>query len=578
MIYLSFSEQHLLCTVWSVNEAKTLLTQIVQIPLPGDLGSARDEETFNLILANAFNSLADQVEINSHEVLLTVPNYWSHRDFTAVDQEMSNEDIWNFILWQKNQRYGEKSNNYFTFCESNQSNIYHVVHIPNIYVTTLKLSVNELGGIASWLGTESMTFTGTKTSTFGVCYQLGTSYDLYVINRQALYTGTVRLIKGKWNVTNAFGFKDQLEALLNAGKSSVNQFLTQIYCLDRLSPKREYHWVGFKFKYIKPFAHAPNEGMLAVDNLSDRLLSIQSILADERFQRSGINFFKDEGICEVKQQSNVELQSEQKKKQSPMPTMKKSPGTKKPKKFRKNRIQTISQNFVRTLTIIIFLVTIITSIHLQNPGLLPLPTFNTYATNNMHPPSTLSSFEEIRRYPAQLEKTLNVSAGILSNLDYVDALFDSVMIGFVSVTGSAMKLEIFYGETISVDFTGLGEMSNYSTQVSNCCGGYKHIYDFRIPHQNNSMSGVTASVATFKAAIANMALQAEELPVIESGSFIQTPFILKTNDDIIRKELFNMIKHFKANVAVRKVVINTDPKTGLSQSVTNLSIIERKGV
>ena len=59
MIYLSFNESSLLCSVWSQGDDKSILTQISQIPLTGDLDDARgNDKVLNAILEQAFKPLS----------------------------------------------------------------------------------------------------------------------------------------------------------------------------------------------------------------------------------------------------------------------------------------------------------------------------------------------------------------------------------------------------------------------------------------------------------------------------------------------------------------------------------------
>lgn len=99
MIYLSFNESSLLCSIWSQTDDKLFLTQLTLIPLTGDLDAARgDDSLFNAILEQAFKALANEVQMDGHDAYVTIPDYWAHHDFTEVDANMGSEDSWEFIL------------------------------------------------------------------------------------------------------------------------------------------------------------------------------------------------------------------------------------------------------------------------------------------------------------------------------------------------------------------------------------------------------------------------------------------------------------------------------------------------
>jgi hypothetical protein len=179
VIYLSFNESSLLCSVWSQGDDKSILTQISQISLTGDLDDARgNDKVFNAILEQAFKTLSSEVQLDGHEAFVTIPDYWVHHDFTEVDAGMSAADTWDYILWQKDQRLGEKGLDYLTFVENIQDNINHVIHVPTLLISDIKLSISEYGAEPIWLGTETMVFTEPTNQTFGVISDAGKGYDL----------------------------------------------------------------------------------------------------------------------------------------------------------------------------------------------------------------------------------------------------------------------------------------------------------------------------------------------------------------------------------------------------------------
>jgi hypothetical protein len=313
VIYLSFNESSLLCSVWSQQNEKPFLTQITLIPLTGDLDAARsDDSLFNAILEQAFKALSSEIQMDGHDAYVTIPDYWAHHDFTEVDANMGSDDSWEYILWQKEQRLGEKALDYLTYAENIQGNMKHVVHLPTLLMSDIKLSISEFGAEPIWLGTESMAFTGPTKRTYGVISEAGNGYDLFVIKGNDLYAGSARQVKGEWKVSKSFGFKSDLEEILTVYEKAPRKNLSPVYTLDRLSDKKQSHWTNNKLQHIKPFDKVSDENADDLDKMPYHLLSIQSIMVDDKFSRSNMNLFSTAGLIEKIEAPQVEEKTIQK--------------------------------------------------------------------------------------------------------------------------------------------------------------------------------------------------------------------------------------------------------------------------
>ncbi len=576
MIFLSFNHSNLLCTVWSHADGKSLLTQISQISLAGNLDRARANETlFKNIFEQTFKSLTNEVSLDGHEVFITIPDHWVHLDFTKVDPESKKDDSWDLILWQKSLRFGSSSADYSTFAEPIQNNLYHVLHVPNIFISTIKLSLNEFGASPVWLGTESMTFTGSTTRTFGVCSDNGTGYDLFIVKRKTLLASSVRFVKGALKAANSFGFKDEITDLLNVGPKSSKGKLKTIYCVDELSDTRQAHWAGFKLNFFEPFKTALNESAESFDDYSYHLLAIQTMQDDHSFTRSEINFFANEGIVEssIDDIENVILvdktKNEKKSETKPAKVSKVKPKIKKSIDL---------QKVVVFLTTTVIILAFLLSLYLKNANQITFPFVDTKPVIEKSVVETVVD-EGIKesRYPEQLVDIMNHSNSMIYAINFIYSTFEHKSISFLSMSNLDLQLEIVNGEKIEKDFMELGTMINYSVIGLDCCGGYKHFYDFRLPLIKAEEMGVIGTTNTFQAAISNLGL-VKKLDPIDKGSFIQTPFIIKLNGEQNRNTFFESLKHQGENILLRKAIVKTDPESGDSQSVFYISVFERKSM
>lgn len=577
MIYLSFNHSHLLCTVWSHVDEKPILTQLSQIPLTGNLDRARENETlYKNIFEQGLKSLTNEVSLDGHEVFVTIPDHWVHHDFTEVDSGSKKDDSWDLILWQKSQRFGSSSIDYSTFAEPIQDNIIHVLHVPHIFIFTVKLSLNEYGATPIWLGTESMTFTGSTTKTFGVCSDNGSGYDLFIVKRKTLLASSVRFVKGAFNVANSFGFKDEITDLLNVSPKSSKRKLKTIYFVDELSDTRQAHWGGFKLTFFKPFNTALNESSESFDNYSYHLLAIQTMLDDDTFTRSEINFFANEGITYSLTDDIEKIILEDK------PEKEKNSETKfakiskvKPKIKKSIDLQKVIVYLTTTMIILAFIM----ALYLNNANQITFPFVDSKPViEETIVETVVDESKKESKYPNQLVDIMNHSNSMIYALDFIYSTFEHKNVSFLSVSSLDLQLEIVNGEEVDIDFTELGTIINYFVDGFDCCGGYKHFYDFRLPLVNDEETDAIGTTNTFQAAVSNLNGLIEKLDPIDKGSFIQTPFIIKVNGEQNRNTFFESLKRQGENILLRKAIVKTDPESGNSQSVFYISVFERKSM
>ncbi len=569
MIYLSFNESSLLCSVWSQQNDKPFLTQILLIPLTGDLDAARGDDTkFNAILEQAFKALSSEIQLDGHDAYVTIPDYWAHHDFTEVDANMGSDDSWEFILWQKDQRLGEKTIDYLTYAENIQGNVKHVVHLPTLLMSDIKLSISEYGAEPIWLGTESMAFTGPTKRTYGVISEAGNGYDLFVIKGNSLYAGSARQVKGEWKVSKSFGFKSDLEEILTIYKKTPRKNLSPVYTLDRLSEKKQSHWSNNKLQHIKPFDKVSVENADDLDKMPYHLLAIQSILFDDKFSQSNMNLFSAAGLIEKIEAPQIEEKTiQQIDKVKP----------KKKKKVNKRKSFDL-QNVVVVLTTIIILLSFAMSIYLKKSKDNTKTKRDEIIQKIIPQEEKVKSVnEQLQIFPQPLMDIMQNSISMMKGMQYVFEKFPFKNVIFLSVSERDLQLEIVNGEEIGVDLLPLGSMINYNVKGIECCEGFKHFYDFLLPETSEILSTEIDSTESLQASFSNLNVQVEKLDSIDKGKFKQTPYILKANSEEKMKAAFSVLLQQNHNISLRKAVVKTNPESRESQSVFYISVFERKG-
>ena len=563
-----------MCSVWSQQNEKPFLTQITLIPLTGDLDAARsDDSLFNAILEQAFKALSSEIQMDGHDAYVTIPDYWAHHDFTEVDANMGSDDSWEYILWQKEQRLGEKALDYLTYAENIQGNVKHVVHLPTLLMSDIKLSISEFGAEPIWLGTESMAFTGPTKRTYGVISEAGNGYDLFVIKGNDLYAGSARQVKGEWKVSKSFGFKSDLEEILTVYEKAPRKNLSPVYTLDRLSEKKQSHWTNNKLQHIKPFDKVSDENADDLDKMPYHLLSIQSIMVDDKFSRSNMNLFSTAGLIEKIEAPQVEEKTIQKEDK----VRKKKKESRKKKKIKKSKTIDL-HNVVVLLTTIIILLSFAMSIYLKKSETQTVPKRDVIVQKIIPQKEKVKSInEQTQIFPQPLMDIMHNSISIMKSMQYVFEKFPFKDVTFLSASERDLQLEIVNGEEIGVDLLPLGSMINYNVKGIECCDGFKHFYDFLLPETSEMLSTEIDSTESLQASFSNLNLYVEKLESIDKGKFKQTPYILKANSEEKMKVAFSVLLEQNHNIALRKAVVKTDPESGESQSVFYISVFERKG-
>ena len=551
-----------------------MLTHISQIPLTGDLDNARgNDKVFNAILEQAFKALASEVQLDGHDAYVTIPDYWAHHDFTEVDAGMGTDDSWDFILWQKDQRLGEKGLDYLTYAENIQDNIKHVVHLPTLLISDIKLTISEYGAEPVWLGTESMVFTGFTKRKFGVICDAGTGYDLFVVKQKKLYAGSIRFVKGEWKVSKSFGFKSDLEKILAIHKNSPRKNLSPVYTLDKLSVKKQDHWIHNKLQHIKPFHKANIENSSELDKMPYHLLTIQSMMVDDTFSSSKMNLFSAAGLIEKIEEPEV-VEEKTKEIETGKPGKKAFPKQKKKIKHKPIDLQNIVVFITTTIIVLSFAMSVYLKMeeNKSEPGIDEKD-----HTRSVTPTPSTTGLMLQQGYPGPLVEIMQYSRSIMSGIQYVFETFPYNNVTFLSTSERDLQLEIVNGEELDFDLATLGSMVNYNVQGIDCCGGFKHFYDFLLPMSTELLSNNMDGAKSFQAVFSNLDVSVERLQAIDKGKYTQIPYVVKTNSEENMKAAFSALLKLDHNIALRKAVVKTNSETGESQSVFYISVFEHKG-
>jgi hypothetical protein len=185
--------------------------------------------------------------------------------------------------------------------------------------------------------------------------------------------------------------------------------------------------------------------------------------------------------------------------------------------------------------------------------------------------------ENIHKYPQQLMDIMHYSISMKYGFKYVYESLPYNTVTFLSMSERDLQLEIVDGEELDADLLPLGSMVNYNVQGIECCGGFKHFYDFVLPMSSDTLPFEMDSAELLQASFSNLNVEIEKLDKIENGNFPQVPFIIKVFSEEQIKAAFSVLLKMNHNIIFRKIVVKTHPETGESQSVFYISVFERKG-
>ena len=162
MIYLSISDRYLICAQWLEKNGKPLLTSISYKELPRSIHPSNSTESETISSINAgLHLIREDISFEGEKVFVTIPDHFTYSSLVSLDQDMTENDGWAFGQWTIGQRwaFNDKYEYFGRYFESENRQVY-VIRIPNMFTEPIKMAIQELGGKAHWMGTESSAFFG----------------------------------------------------------------------------------------------------------------------------------------------------------------------------------------------------------------------------------------------------------------------------------------------------------------------------------------------------------------------------------------------------------------------------------
>ena len=572
MIHLSISESHLLCLQWSIKNGKPFLLSVSNKVLPKPLSILEQSENEIISVINAgLHLIREDIPFEGEQVYVTIPDKFTNSVLVSSDEDMTENDTWDYALWTIRQRWSsDKKNENFGRSFGNNSNELFAISVSTTFTEPIKMAILELGGDPIWMGTESSVFFGLNPEKGCTVFNIEkNSYKYYHYSQSTFQSGTAKFLKGEW----------KLHAL-NGTENAKTVFKGQLLAAGKLSEKRKAHFKGRRIKQLVSLSGINYEADILPEDVKEENLYVFTSLAMGNIQGVSINFFDQPGIQPfnyVKKEVIKETED-----------LKEEPQVKNIKKYKKTKKKIKDGMFTKVFLYVFFFGTI-TSMLLfdQRPELFKKYLFkiNEISLSVFSSSDSLSDSikidEEEYKIPKIVEpKTINVSEFSINSQILVTSalktlsLTDSYEIILLSLSGGNMDLEILGGKTMNAPIDSIGDVLNYSLRQVPGESRFKHGY--LVQYKNSSkifIEGTSVEADSLKEYIENIQNSLfKELDPIDKNSKIQIPIIIRLNGDNYIQTFLNYILSKSKNLALEKFVYKGKSLESLPTAVFYMSI------
>ena len=572
MIHLSISESHLLCLQWTIKNGKPFLLSVSNKVLPKPLSILEQSENEIISVINAgLHLIREDIPFEGEQVYVTIPDKFTNSVLVSSDEDMTENDTWDYALWTIRQRWSsDKKNENFGRSFGNNSNELFAISVSTTFTEPIKMAILELGGDPIWMGTESSVFFGLNPEKGCTVFNIEkNSYKYYHYSQSTFQSGTAKFLKGEW----------KLHAL-NGTENAKTVFKGQLLAAGKLSEKRKAHFKGRRIKQLVSLSGINYEADILPADVKEENLYVFTSLAMGNIQGVSINFFDQPGIQPfnyVKKEVIKETED-----------LKEEPQVKNIKKSKKTKKKIKDGMFTKVFLYVFFFGTI-TSMLLfdQRPELFKKYLFkiNEISLSVFSSSDSLSDSikidEEEYKIPKIVEpKTINVSEFSINSQILVTSalktlsLTDSYEIILLSLSGGNMDLEILGGKTMNAPIDSIGDVLNYSLRQVPGESRFKHGY--LVQYKNSSkifIEGTSVEADSLKGYIENIQNSLfKELDPIDKNSKIQIPIIIRLNGDNYIQTFLNYILSKSKNLALEKFVYKGKSLESLPTAVFYMSI------
>jgi len=515
------------------------------------------------VLNAGLHLIREDIPFEGNKVYVTIPDKYCQSVLVPLDPELTENDGWEFARWTINNRWQtENSHEYFGRLFEGKQKSAFAIRVSTIFTEPIKLAIQELGGEALWMGTESSAFFGLypeKGCT--VFHPESNGYRYFHYSQDSFQNGTARFIKENWRLHPFTG-----------SKSDKDAFKGQLIFAGKLSEKRKANFKGRRIKQLVALHGIGVEGDIIPKDIKEEDIYCLTSIVKGTVQGVALNFFDNPGL--QKYQYAKPIPSEKPEIDLPKPGVKK-PIEKKPKPKKKKKKRNLLQS---ALYLFFFSSIAIMIAYDQKPELfdaIPKITLGKPPKVEILPPIEIvgptPEIEEVleEEKPDYLVNSQNLIWTALRTLE----LSDSYKIMLLSLSGGRMDLELVGNKTMDAPIDSLGDVLNYSLRQVNGDNQFKHGYLVNYQLSDHSDIQTDFSLEEFKLFITSLDQSYyKEIDPIEREDRTQMPIIVRTSGtDNIDQILLKLSLEGK-NLAVEKFVYAGDSEKNSPSAVFYVSL------
>ena len=568
MIYLGINDNHLLCAQWVNEDGKSLLTSVTKKPFQKSIfDSNRTENEIISDINGTLHLIREEISFGGEKVYVTVPDSYCNSALVSFDNDMTENDGWEFAKWTVDQRWPtDEPVEYFGRSFVNTSNDIYAIRVPTTFTEPLKLAIQELGADTTWMGTESSVFFGLNPNLGNTVFFVkdnGYRYFSYTI--KLFQDGFARFYKNDWKLD-----------VLNGATSSKDVFKGALVTAGKLSYRRKKHFEDLRTTNFESLSNINVEADIVPKSISEFSLLVLSAVIKGSLVGVAINFFDLPGIQEYRYSKDKDLEKSTKGKSA--------------RKKIKKRSKSKDRNFLKFM-LYIFFFSMIGSVVVydQKPelfsNLLHLAkdktsqVFHNLSSKVFSPVENSSPLsDDVKSLDSQENIVSTISSeftdpsdeivpdflinsrSLISSVINTLNLYEDYNLLLLSGSGGRIDLEFLGKKSLIVPVDSIGDVLNYSLRQVSGEDQYKH--GFLVKYSAVSISNESNSkvnIDNLKSLTSNMKkVLLKTLPPIFDSSYKRTPVILRVEGfDNIMKILNYLSANGGSNTTLDKFVFKT---------------------
>jgi len=568
LIYLGINDNHLLCAQWVNEDGKLLLTSVTKKPFQKSIfDSSRTENEIISDINGTLHLIREEISFGGEKVYVTVPDSYCNSALVSFDNDMTENDGWEFSKWTVDQRWPtDEPVEYFGRSFVSTSNDIYAIRVPTTFTEPLKLAIQELGADTTWMGTESSVF-------FGLNPNLGNTVFFVKDNGYRYFSYTVKLFQDGFA---RFYKNDWKLDVLNGATSSKDVFKGALVTAGKLSYRRKKHFEDLRTTNFESLSNINVEADIVPKSISEFSLLVLSAVIKGSVVGVAINFFDLPGIQEYRYSKDKDLEK----------TTKSKSARKKIKKRSKNK----DRNFLKFM-LYIFFFSMIGSVVVydQKPelfsNLLNLAkdktsqVFHNLSSKVFSPVENSEPLsDDVKLLDSQEDIVSTISSestdssneivpdflinsrSLISSVINTLNLYEDYNLLLLSGSGGKIDLEFLGKKSLIVPVDSIGDVLNYSLRQVSGEDQYKHGFLVKysavsIPNESNSKVNID-DLKFLTSSMKKVLLKT--LPPIFDSSYKRTPVILRVEGfDNIMKILNYLSTNGDSNTTLDKFVFKT---------------------